>query len=59
MTLKPGDWITTSNGQIGKVIHTSRMTVFVAFPNEGKADSIGAFLESQLKKTDPPPGANA
>jgi hypothetical protein len=54
MDLKAGDWVKTADGDSGKVIHTSQMTVFVAFPREGKTDFIGAFLASQLTKIEPP-----
>jgi hypothetical protein len=49
-----GDHVETTNGHRGKVIHTSRLTVFVAFPRENKEDAIAAFLESQLRKIEPP-----
>jgi len=52
MEFQLGDWVTTTDGQIGKVSHISDMAVFVAFPNEGMPDSIGAFLASQLTKID-------
>jgi hypothetical protein len=52
--LDQGDWVTTHNGQIGEVVHISRMTVFVAFSNNEKSDTVAAFLESELTKIDPP-----
>jgi hypothetical protein len=54
MALKPGDYVITKDGMRGKVVHTSRMTVFVAFPREGREDIIGAFLESDLARVDAP-----
>jgi hypothetical protein len=54
MGFQPGDWVTTNDGQTGRVSHNSDMAVFVAFPNEGMPDSIGAFLESQLTKMELP-----
>jgi hypothetical protein len=43
MELKSGNWIATQNGERGKVIHTSRLTVFVAFPREGQTGIMGRF----------------
>jgi hypothetical protein len=54
MELKSGDWVATQKGERGKVIHTSRLTVFVAFLREGQTDIIGAFLESDLTKIESP-----
>jgi hypothetical protein len=45
MDLKSGDWVETAKGERGKVVHTSRLTVFVAFPREGQSDIVSAFLE--------------
>jgi hypothetical protein len=46
--------VRTEAGEVGKVVHISRLTVFVAFEVPGIADRTLAFLESQLTKTDPP-----
>jgi hypothetical protein len=54
MLFKPGDIIESPYGACGKVIHTSRNSVFVAFPREDKEDCIGVFSEHQLKKIDSP-----
>ncbi len=54
MKIKDGDWVKTESGETGKVIHISKLTVFVALPNPPKEDRVEAFLESQLAKTDPP-----
>jgi hypothetical protein len=50
MKLQQGDWVRTQSDEIGKVVHISRLTVFVALPNHPKEDRVEAFLESQLKK---------
>lgn len=31
LTLQPGDWVQTDSGEVGRVVHISRLTVFVAF----------------------------
>ena len=54
MKLQAGDYVKTQSGDIGKVVHTSRLTVFVAFPIPDKADLVQAYLESQLTKVEPP-----
>ena len=45
-----GAWVRTEKDEVGKVIHISRLTVFVALPNHPKPDRVEAFLESQLTK---------
>jgi hypothetical protein len=58
MELKVGDWVSAPNGEQGKVVNISKLTVFVAFAREGRedrADTIAAFLESQLTKLELPP----
>jgi hypothetical protein len=54
MELKVGDNVRTDSGEIGKVFHIDRLTVFVAFPVPAQADRISAFLESHLMKLGPP-----
>jgi hypothetical protein len=54
MELKRDDWVKTESGETGKVVHTSRLTVFVATMAPGKEDRMEAFLESQLTKIEPP-----
>jgi hypothetical protein len=39
MTFKPGDVVRTESGEVGKVVHTTRLTVFVALPTTGGDDS--------------------
>ena len=51
MELQAGEWVKTESGEVGKVVHTSRLTVFVAIPDPPKADRVEAFLESQLTRT--------
>jgi hypothetical protein len=51
MELQPGEWVQTESGEIGKIIHICRLTVFVAFQVAGADDRIEAFLESQLART--------
>ena len=52
MDLKPGDWVRSYSGEVGKVVHTSRLTVFVALPTRSGDDTVAAYLESQLTKID-------
>ena len=54
MELQPGDYVMTESGDIGKVVHISRLTIFVAFPLPGRDDLVQAYLESQLTKVDRP-----
>lgn len=54
MGFRPGDWVETKAGERGKVVHASGLTVFVAFPRDGQSDIVGAFLEIQLTKIEPP-----
>ena len=54
MQLQSGDWVKTESDKVGKVVHISRLTVFVALPVAGKVDRIEAFREAQLTKTKPP-----
>jgi hypothetical protein len=50
MALQPGDIVRTESGEVGKVVHLSRMTIFVALPTRGGVDKVAAFLQSQLVK---------
>lgn len=54
MELQAGDYVKTQSGDIGKVVHISRLTIFVAFPVPGKEDLVQAYLESQLTKVERP-----
>ena len=51
MELQAGEWVKTESGEVGTVVHTSRLTVFVAIPDPPKPDRVEAFLESQLTRT--------
>jgi hypothetical protein len=50
MELQPGDWVKTKDDEVGKIVHISKLTVFVALPDYPKPDQVKAFLESQLTK---------
>ena len=54
MELHVGEWVKTESGEVGKVVHFSRLTVFVAIPDPPKPDRVEAFLASQLTKVEPP-----
>ena len=54
MELKRDDWVKTESGETGKVVHISRLTVFVALMVPCKEDRMEAFLESQLTKIERP-----
>ena len=51
MELQAGEWVRTESGEVGKVVHISRLTVFVAIPDPPKPDRVETFLESQLTRT--------
>jgi hypothetical protein len=50
MELQQDDLVKTASGEVGKVVHISRLTVFVALSDHPNPDRIEAFLESQLTK---------
>ena len=54
MNLLRDDWVKTREGKVGKVVHISKITVFVAFSVPGDEDRVDAFLESQLTKIERP-----
>jgi hypothetical protein len=54
MRLQRDDWVKTGEGKVGKIVHISRLTVFVAFAVPGDEDRIDGFLESQLTKVERP-----
>ena len=54
MKLQRDDWVKTVEGKVGKVVHISKITVFVAFSVPGDEDRVDAFLESQLTKIERP-----
>ena len=51
MDIKHGELVKTETGDVGKVVHISRLTVFVAFEVLGN-ERIEPFLASQLTKVD-------
>jgi hypothetical protein len=55
MELQRGDKVRTEAGEVGEVLHVSRLTVFVMFapPDRGEP-RVEAFLESQLSRADAP-----
>ena len=53
MELQRDDRVKTPSGEVGRVVHISRLTVFVALLNPPNEDRIEAFLESQLTKVKP------
>ena len=54
MELKRDDWVKTESGEVGKIVHISRLTIFVAHLVPCKADRVDAYLESQLTKIERP-----
>lgn len=57
-----GEWVRTDLGEVGRVVHTARLTVFVQLEADPAEATVKAFLESQLTRIDPPeqtPGADA
>jgi hypothetical protein len=56
MELNVGDYVKTESGEIGKVMHIDRLTVFVSFAQQPhpQPHEIRAFLKSALTKIDPP-----
>jgi hypothetical protein len=56
MELIAGDYVKTESGEIGKVVHIDRLTVFVSFAQQPhpQPHEIRAFLKSALTKIDPP-----
>jgi hypothetical protein len=55
MDLHRDEWVRTESGEVGKIVHISRMTVFVLIQVSGEEDRIEAFLESQLTRVERPP----
>ena len=55
-SLKIGDRVCTETGEVGKIVHIARLTVFVQLDSEPDDASLKAFLMSQLTKLDPPTG---
>jgi hypothetical protein len=49
-----GEWVRTESGEVGRVVHTARLTVFVQMEGDSKKATVKAFLESQLTRIEPP-----
>ncbi|HEX4413873.1 MAG TPA: hypothetical protein VH107_09625 [Lacipirellulaceae bacterium] len=49
-----GEWVRTDSGEVGTVVHTARLTVFVQLESDPSEATVKAFLESQLTRIDPP-----
>jgi hypothetical protein len=49
-----GEWVRTDSGEVGRVVHTARLTVFVQLEADAKEATVKAFLESQLTRIEPP-----
>jgi hypothetical protein len=54
MTLEPGEWVRTESGEVGTVVHSARLSVFVQLASDGGPDSVKAYLLSELTRIDPP-----
>jgi hypothetical protein len=50
MELKRDDWVKTESDEVGRVVHISRLTVFVALTDYPRPDRVEAYRESQLTK---------
>jgi hypothetical protein len=49
-----GEWVRTETGEVGRVVYTARLTVFVQLEGEPADATVKAFLESQLTRIEPP-----
>ena len=49
-----GEWVRTESGEVGRVVHTARLTVFVQMESDPTEATVKAFLESQLTRIEPP-----
>ena len=52
--LQPGDWVRAESGEVGNVVHTRRLTVFVVVRELSKEYRVLVYLEHQLTKVDSP-----
>lgn len=55
MELQPGDLVRADTGEVGRVVHTVRMSVFIQIEGESTDSTLRAFLMSRLTKIEPPP----
>jgi hypothetical protein len=53
-TIAAGDWVRAETGEVGKVVHIARLTMFVQLEAEPTNSTLKAFLASQLTKIEPP-----
>jgi hypothetical protein len=53
MQLRAGDWVKTESGEVGKVVHITRLTVFVQIEAESEDATLKAYLMSQLVRVHP------
>ncbi len=54
MDLNRDDWVKNEKGELGRVVHISRLTVFIVLSDYPKPDRVEGFLESQLTKVERP-----
>lgn len=59
MELQPGDWVRADTGEVGRVVHIVRMSVFIQIEGESTDATLRAFLQSRLTKIEPPSSAGA
>ena len=52
MELQVGEWVKTESGEVGKVIHASRLTVVVALPDPPNPDRVEAMTDESLQSGD-------
>ena len=57
-SLQSGDWVRSDTGEVGRVVHITRLTVFVQLASAPKDASLKAYLMSQLTKIEPPDEQN-
>jgi hypothetical protein len=53
-TITVGDRVRAETGEVGKVVHIARLTVFVQLDGEPTNSTLKPFLQSQLTKIEPP-----
>ena len=57
MELQPGDWVRADTGEVGRVVHIVRMSVFIQIEGESTDATLRAFLLSRLTKIEQPSSA--
>ena len=58
MQFEPGQWVRTDKGDVAKVIHISRLSVFVELQGD-KAGKVESHLMSQVTKIESPDNPEA